>query len=109
MVSPLLRTRAPRRLATLGALVIGLSAAIPRAALAQERSGTARSHGPGWLARKNQLELGNPFSRVELAEVMARLEAIERIVMKSGAFEHPDGYQISPPRLTLVNMRTISP
>ena len=76
--------------------VIALVASGFHPASAQKPVGTAPSRGPGWLPRESHLYAGKPYTRAEMAEVIARLEAIEKIVTKSGLFERPDGFEIEP-------------
>jgi hypothetical protein len=83
-----------RKLAALVAIVL-VAAALPSAS-AQRPLGTAPSRGPGWLPRRSQLFPGTPYSPAEMTEVLARLEAINRIVVKSGVFDNPEGYEIEP-------------
>lgn len=65
-------------------------------ASAQKPVGTAPSRGPGWLPRESHLSAGKPYSRAEMAEVIARLEAIEKILLKIDEFARPDGFEIEP-------------
>jgi len=65
-------------------------------ASAQKPVGTAPSRGPGWLPRESHLYAGKPYTRAEMAEVIARLEAIERILLKIDEFAQPDGFEIEP-------------
>ena len=83
-----------RRLTMAWTLVSLLAAfaAVP----AQQPVGTAPSRGPGWLPRESHLSVGAPYSRAEMAEVITRLEAIEKILLKIDEFAHPDGFEIEP-------------
>jgi hypothetical protein len=82
------------RLTTLAAAAALLASAFHPAA--SQMVGTAPSRGPGWLPRESHISRGDPYTRTEEVEVLARLEAIEKIVLKVDDLIHPVGFEIEP-------------